>query len=81
MLTLARPDAGRCAIRGRVIEVVYLGTSTQYAVRHSDGSELLVFVQNASDSDDIAERDQDVWLSWRDTDVGADTYEPAELVS
>ena len=65
LLTSARPDAGRCAIRGRVAEVVYLGTSTQYAVRTADGSELLVFVQNASDSADIAERDQDVWLSWR----------------
>jgi spermidine/putrescine transport system ATP-binding protein len=64
-LSAERPDAGRCAIRGRVAEVVYLGTSTQYAVRTPDGSDLLVFVQNASDSDDIAERDEDVWLSWR----------------
>ncbi len=64
ILTAARPDAGRCAIRGRVSEVVYLGTSTQYAVRSANGSELLVFVQNASDSEDIAERKQDVWLSW-----------------
>ena len=59
------PDAGRCAIRGRVSEVVYLGTSTQYAVRTTDGSELLVYLQNAADSSDIAEREQDVWLSWR----------------
>ena len=65
VLTSARPEPGRCAIRGRVSEVVYLGTSTQYAVRATDGSELLVFLQNAADSDDIAERDQDVWLSWR----------------
>ena len=65
LLTAARPDPGRCVIRGRVAEVVYLGTSTQYAVRTADGSELLVFVQNASDSADIAERGQDVWLSWR----------------
>jgi spermidine/putrescine transport system ATP-binding protein len=48
-----------------VAEVVYLGTSTQYAVRTQGGSELIVFVQNAADSSDIAERDQDVWLSWR----------------
>jgi spermidine/putrescine transport system ATP-binding protein len=65
LLTAARPDAGRCAIRGRVAEVVYLGTSTQYAIKTRDGSDLLVFLQNASDSEDIAERDQDVWLSWR----------------
>ena len=60
-----RPDAGRCAIRGRVGEVVYLGTSTQYAVKATDGSELLVFLQNAADSEDIVHRGQDVWLSWR----------------
>jgi spermidine/putrescine transport system ATP-binding protein len=65
LLTTAHPDAGRCAIRGRVTEVVYLGTSTQYAVHTASGSEMLVFLQNASDSEDIAERGQDVWLSWR----------------
>ncbi len=60
-----RPDSGRCAIRGQVSEVVYLGTSTQYAVKANDGSELLVFLQNAADSEDIVHRGQDVWLSWR----------------
>jgi spermidine/putrescine transport system ATP-binding protein len=65
VLTPDKPVAGRCAVRGRVTEVVYLGTSTQYAVNTADGSDLLVFVQNASDSADIAHRDQDVWLSWR----------------
>jgi spermidine/putrescine transport system ATP-binding protein len=64
-ITSERPPAGRCAIRGRVSEVVYLGTSTQYAIKTADGSDLLVFVQNASDSRDVAEREQDVWLSWR----------------
>ena len=59
------PEPGYCAIRGRVSEIVYLGTSTQYAVRTADGSDLLVFLQNASDSRDIAEREQEVWLSWR----------------
>jgi spermidine/putrescine transport system ATP-binding protein len=58
-------EGGRCRMRGRVNEVVYLGTSTQYAVRTGDGSDLLVFLQNAADSSDIAERGQDVWLSWR----------------
>src|SRR3954449_13122379 len=65
LVTKDRPTAGKCAIRGRVSEVVYLGTSTQYAVRTYDGSDLLVFVQNAADSSDIAARDEDVWLSWR----------------
>jgi spermidine/putrescine transport system ATP-binding protein len=59
------PTPGWCALRGRVNEVVYLGTSTQYAVTTSDGTELSVFAQNASDSSDIAERGDDVWLSWR----------------
>ena len=60
-----RPDSGRCAIRGRVTEVVYLGTSTQYDVTALGGAELRVFVQNAADSTDIAERGADVWMSWR----------------
>jgi spermidine/putrescine transport system ATP-binding protein len=59
------PTPDWCRIRGRVSEVVYLGTSTQYAVRTTDGTELAVFLQNASDSLDVAERDSDVWLSWR----------------
>jgi spermidine/putrescine transport system ATP-binding protein len=65
VLGSGQPEAGRCALRGRVAEVVYLGSSTQYAVRLSDGAELSVYVQNSSDSSDIAERDQEVWLSWR----------------
>jgi spermidine/putrescine transport system ATP-binding protein len=59
------PEPDWCCLRGRVSEVVYLGTSTQYAVRASDGSDLLVFLQNASDSTDVAVRDEDIWLSWR----------------
>ena len=65
VISTADPQPGRCAVRGRVNEVVYLGTSTQYAVTASDGSDLLVFLQNAADSSDIAERGDDVWLSWR----------------
>jgi spermidine/putrescine transport system ATP-binding protein len=65
VITGQPPEPGRCAVRGRVTEVVYTGTSTQYAVTALGGSELLVFLQNASDSDDIAERGQEVWLSWR----------------
>jgi spermidine/putrescine transport system ATP-binding protein len=65
VLSTDRPDAGRCRLRGRVQEVVYLGTSTQYEVRTAGGSELLVFVQNASDAADLAARGDEVWLSWR----------------
>jgi spermidine/putrescine transport system ATP-binding protein len=64
VLSAERPEAGRCAIRGRVSEIVYLGTSTQYAVRLRDGTALTVFVQNASDANDLAGRGEDVWLSW-----------------
>jgi spermidine/putrescine transport system ATP-binding protein len=59
------PPAGLCALRGRVTEVVYLGTSTQYAIHTAGGAELTVFLQNASDSADVAERGDDIWLSWR----------------
>jgi spermidine/putrescine transport system ATP-binding protein len=65
VLSTAAPAGDRCRVRGRVSEVVYLGTSTQYAVHTADGSDLLVFRQNASDSSDVAERGEDVWLSWR----------------
>jgi spermidine/putrescine transport system ATP-binding protein len=65
VLSFDPPEAGRCAIRGRVAEVVYLGTSTQYAIKTRSGSDLLVFLQNAADSDDIAGRGDEVWLSWR----------------
>ena len=65
VLSTQVPEAGRCAIRGRVAEIVYLGTSTQYAVRTTDGTDLLVFVQNSSDAEDIAQRDEEIWLSWR----------------
>jgi spermidine/putrescine transport system ATP-binding protein len=72
------PDAGRCAIRGTVTEVVYLGTSTQYAVRIADGTELLVFLQNSSDPDDVAHRDQQIWLSWRPEHSLAIAVDPDE---
>jgi spermidine/putrescine transport system ATP-binding protein len=65
VITADDPTTGWCALRGRVSEVVYLGTSTQYAVTIGDGTELSVFVQNSSDASDVAGRDSDVWLSWR----------------
>jgi spermidine/putrescine transport system ATP-binding protein len=64
-LTSDHPDASRCALRGRVSEVVYLGTSTQYSISRPDGSDLIVFVQNMSDARDLVSRGEDVWLSWR----------------
>jgi spermidine/putrescine transport system ATP-binding protein len=65
VLSVAEPEAGRCKLRGKVAEIVYMGSSTQYAVTTLDGTELNVYVQNASDSNDIAERGGEVWMSWR----------------
>ena len=89
VLSDARPNSGRCAIRGRVTEVVYLGTSTQYEVTALGGSELRVFVQNAADSTDVADRGAEVWLSWRPehsmalapSSSGSDTALDEEAVS
>jgi spermidine/putrescine transport system ATP-binding protein len=81
VISAERPDGGRCAIRGRVTEVVYLGTSTQYAVTAPDGAELLVFLQNAADASDIAERDEDVWLSWRPEHSLALACEPSSAAA
>jgi spermidine/putrescine transport system ATP-binding protein len=77
-LSADHPAPDRCAIRGRVNEVVYLGTSTQYAVTALGRSELLVFVQNAADSSDLANRGDDVWLSWRPEHSMALTTDDAE---
>jgi spermidine/putrescine transport system ATP-binding protein len=65
VISTSDPTPGWCTLRGTVSEVVYLGTSTQYAVRTKDDSELSVFVQNSSDASDVAGRGQTVWLSWR----------------
>jgi spermidine/putrescine transport system ATP-binding protein len=65
VLSQNRPAPGMCALRCRVNEVVYLGTSTQYDVVTPDGATLTVFVQNASDAEDVAVRGDSVWLAWR----------------
>jgi spermidine/putrescine transport system ATP-binding protein len=58
------PRGSDCAVRGVVTEVVYLGTSTNYNVRTSTGSDVTVFTQNATSADDLAVRGDSVWLSW-----------------
>jgi spermidine/putrescine transport system ATP-binding protein len=65
VIGMQQPVAGRCAIRGTVTEVVYLGTSTHYTVDTRYGSDLSVYVQNSADAEDIAARGDGVWLSWR----------------
>ena len=64
-ITTDEPAAGdRSVVRGVVTEVVYLGTSTNYNVRTSAGSEVVVFDQNASNADFVAVRGDQVYLSW-----------------
>jgi spermidine/putrescine transport system ATP-binding protein len=59
-----RPADDLCGVRGTVTEVVYLGTSTNYNITTSAGSDVVVFLQNATSADDIATRGDSVWLSW-----------------
>lgn len=64
-MTAERPDGDVCILRGRVTEVVYLGTNTTYTVFTPGGDELTVFWQNSADASDLASRGDEVWLSWR----------------
>jgi spermidine/putrescine transport system ATP-binding protein len=65
-IVLAREaPAEGCALRGKVAEVVYLGTSTNYTVSTASGTNMVVFRQNASSSDSPVERGDDVWICWR----------------
>ncbi len=65
-ITLGTEPAGgeMCSLRATVTNVVYMGAWTQYAVRLADGAELTVFIQNATNSEDAAERGAEVWLGW-----------------
>ena len=60
-----RPGAGDCALRGTVTEVVYLGTSTNFAVRTTTGADVVVFQQNSASAGEIASRGDSIWLSWQ----------------
>ncbi|MPY81978.1 MAG: polyamine ABC transporter ATP-binding protein [Actinophytocola sp.] len=62
------PDAGLSRVRGTVTDTVYLGSSTHYTVRLDDGTEIVVYQQNARDlsaTDVTTGRGSEVWLSWR----------------
>jgi spermidine/putrescine transport system ATP-binding protein len=60
------PPAGEgCALRGTVTEVVYLGTSTNFSVSTTAGSDVVVFQQNSASAADVAARGDSVWLSWQ----------------
>jgi spermidine/putrescine transport system ATP-binding protein len=58
----ANPDGSM--LSGTVTEVVYLGTATNYNVTTSTGSDVVVFLQNASSAEDLAARGDSVWLTW-----------------
>ncbi|MGE5290484.1 MAG: ABC transporter ATP-binding protein [Micromonosporaceae bacterium] len=70
-LSAGPPDgatADQCLLRGRVTEVVYLGTATNFNITTSTGAEVVVFVQNAASADATVtsvNRGDAVWLSWQ----------------
>ena len=53
-----------CRLRGRVSEVIFLGTSTTYVIATELAAEILVFQQN-DESVQHLERGDETWLSWR----------------
>ncbi|GAA3196723.1 ABC transporter ATP-binding protein [Actinocorallia longicatena] len=64
-IDLTKTKVDNCSsVRGTVTEVVYLGTFTNYSVVTAKGEEVVVFVQNANNPDDLAARGDEVWLSW-----------------
>jgi spermidine/putrescine transport system ATP-binding protein len=64
-LATVPPLPGDCAVRGTVNEVVYLGTSTNFAVTTTTGADIIVFQQNSASARDVAARGDSVWLSWQ----------------
>jgi spermidine/putrescine transport system ATP-binding protein len=61
-MTLERPAAG-CALHARIVEVVYLGTSTNYSVSTALG-ELVVYQLNTSEDLIAPQRGDQVWVGW-----------------
>jgi spermidine/putrescine transport system ATP-binding protein len=51
-------------LSGIVTEVVYHGTSTNYTVATTAGTDFVVFDQNAHDAEDVASRGERVFLTW-----------------
>jgi spermidine/putrescine transport system ATP-binding protein len=64
-LSAVSPPGDGCALRGTVTEVVYLGTSTNFSVSTTAGSDMVVFQQNSASATDVAARGDSVWLSWQ----------------
>jgi spermidine/putrescine transport system ATP-binding protein len=61
-MTLERPTGG-CAMRARINEVVYLGTSTNFNVTTGLG-ELVVYQLNAGENLIAPVRGDEVWVGW-----------------
>jgi spermidine/putrescine transport system ATP-binding protein len=57
-------SATGCALRGTVTEVVYLGTSTSFAIHTTTGADVVVFEQNSASASSTVSRGDDVWLTW-----------------
>jgi spermidine/putrescine ABC transporter ATP-binding subunit len=64
-ISTARPADRSCTLRGTVTELVYLGTSTNFAVSTTTGADIVVFQQNSASAGDVAGRGDSVWLSWQ----------------
>ncbi len=64
-ISTARPADRSCTLRGTVTELVYLGTSTNFAVSTTTGADIVVFQQNSASAGDVASRGDSVWLSWQ----------------
>jgi spermidine/putrescine transport system ATP-binding protein len=62
--TAQPPVTADSVLSGTVTEVVYHGTSTNYAVRTAAGPDFVVFDQNTSSAEDLAERGDRVYLTW-----------------
>jgi spermidine/putrescine transport system ATP-binding protein len=60
----AAPATDGSVLAGEVTEVVYHGTSTNYTFSTAAGPEFVVFDQNATTADDLAERGDRVFLTW-----------------
>jgi spermidine/putrescine transport system ATP-binding protein len=59
-----QPPQADCRLRGRVREVIYLGTSTSYSVSTVSGDEIVVHQVNSDVAGAPISRDSDVWLHW-----------------
>jgi spermidine/putrescine transport system ATP-binding protein len=58
------PQSLGCQLRGKVSEVVYLGTSTNYEVATTTGEEIMVHRQNSAATVLQVDRGDEVWLCW-----------------